>query len=120
MRCGRRRQFWACADKDGEYDAKRGKGAPHFEQVAPNDTGRRIVSKPKSMVCAFVGLVGTLVLIGCATVTPQQAIQNNEMCLTVVVNSDPPGAKIYGGGESPGTMIGTTPLEVKYTRQLGL
>jgi len=78
------------------------------------------VNRTKRAVCAFVGLAGSLVLIGCATVTPQQAIQNNEMCLTVVVNSDPPGAKVYGGGESLGTMIGTTPLEIRYTRQLGL
>jgi hypothetical protein len=91
-----------------------------FLQAAPSDTGRKVVNRTKSVVCAFVGLAGTLVLIGCAIKTSGQASQDKFSYFSIVVNSDPPGAKVYGGGGVPGRFIGNTPLEIKYTYQLGL
>ena len=80
----------------------------------------------------IVALVaGTLSLIGCKTAPPEQTtrqqpisqepMQENAYSLTVVVNSVPPGAKVYGAWSgSPGTLLGTTPLEIKYTRHVTL
>jgi len=76
---------------------------------------------------AIVALVaGTLLLIGCKTAPPEQTtsqppMQDNAHNLTVVVNSVPPGARVYGAWSgSPGTFLGTTPLEIKYTRYVSL
>ena len=57
-------------------------------------------------------LAGTLSLIGCKTAPPeqttrQQPMQDNAHDLTVVVRSDPPGARVYGAWSgSPGTLLG--------------
>jgi len=78
---------------------------------------------------AIVALVaGILSLSGCKTApsertTRQQRepIGDTEHSLTVVVKSVPPGAKVYGAWSgSPGTLLGTTPLEIKYTRHVTL
>ena len=71
-------------------------------------------------------LAGTLSLSGCKTAPPEQAsreelLEDNAHCLTVVVNSVPPGANVYGAWSgAPGTVLGTTPLEIKYTRYVTL
>jgi len=78
---------------------------------------------------AIVALVaGIFSLSGCKTAPSERTtrqerepIGDTEHSLTVVVKSVPPGAKVYGAWSgSPGTLLGTTPLEIKYTRHVTL
>jgi hypothetical protein len=78
---------------------------------------------------AIVALVaGILSFSGCETAPSERTtleqrgpVGDTEHTLTVVVKSVPPGAKVYGAWNgSPGTLLGTTPLEIRYTRLVTL
>ncbi|MBM3860478.1 MAG: PEGA domain-containing protein [Verrucomicrobia bacterium] len=60
-----------------------------------------------------LGLASAFFIVGCAT--DKQLLEDKSHCLTVVVNSVPTGAKVFGvksGGI--GSLIGTTPTEIRY------
>ena len=78
---------------------------------------------------AIVAIIaGILSSSGCKTAPSERTarqqrepVGDTEHTLTVVVKSVPPGAKVYGAWSgSPGTLLGTTPLEIKYTRHVTL
>jgi hypothetical protein len=73
------------------------------------------VKRSKNISLAVAVLVAAMTLAGCAT--PQQQLQSNSKCLTVVVRSVPSGAKVYGvgSGGAMGSLLGNTPMEFRYT-----
>jgi hypothetical protein len=57
-----------------------------------------------------------MLLIGCATTEPSMQLANPRKVLSITVESVPSGAQVYGlQGTSPSSLLGTTPLEFKYT-----
>jgi hypothetical protein len=91
-------------------------------------TGQTSKEQTMNRLAIVALVVGTLSLSGCETARHERTtrrqlepIGDNEHSLTVVVKSVPPGAKVYGAWSgSPGTLLGTTPLQIKYTRHVTL
>lgn len=77
------------------------------------------MNRTKNAPVAVVVLIVASILAGCGTVPPQQLLQDPSRCLTIEVTSVPPGAKVYGvgSGGAQGSLLGITPIELRYTRQ---
>ena len=73
------------------------------------------------MVWKNIRLAGVCLAIGCLCsacggyAALQQELQNPDKTLRVTINSNPPGAEVYGIKRGkPGTLLGTTPLVCSY------
>jgi hypothetical protein len=69
------------------------------------------------IVLFFIVIISLIANISCITIAPATiaTLENDPQALVIKINSIPSGASVFGlVGETPGTLLGTTPLTLRY------